>query len=186
MKNILLLLILFPVLCFSQEEYNNNELTKYEKFASNYGDVVKIIDCTMPNINLKRLSGMLGTCVRKVIRGGESEYYFVVVRNANNGISYEAMIEYSDLVDVNKAIEKMKHESTSDLSLNADYLENKFCTEDYFTIGYYISKGKIEWFVTLDRYKKGSTFPMFDDGINVFKDAQIKIESLLKQDGIQN
>ena len=95
MRKILLLLILFPSLCFSQEEGNNNSLTKYEKFASNYGDVVKIIDCTMPNINLKRLSGMLGTCVRKVIRGGDFKYYFVVVRNANNGISYEAMIEYT-------------------------------------------------------------------------------------------
>ena len=90
------------------------------------------------------------------------------------------MIEYSDLVEVNKAFEKMFKEVDSDCALNPDYLENKYITEDGFEIGYYIKKGKPNWFIDSDIYSLAGFVEVkkpyeFSKGL---KDAQNEIETM--------
>ena len=89
------------------------------------------------------------------------------------------MIEYSDLVEINKALVTLSASVDSDLQANPDYLENKFRTEDGLEVGYYISNGKANWFIKLERYSNSTVFPKNQDEIiNSFSEAQTKIEEL--------
>jgi len=66
--------------------------------------------------------------------------------------------------------------------LNPDYLETKFVTADGFQVGYYVEKGKISWYLILEKYgSDNSVFVNQSDGIEIaFRDAQKKIEELKK------
>ena len=88
------------------------------------------------------------------------------------------MIEYSDLVEINKALAKLLNEVDSDCLSNPDYLENRFITEDGFRIGYYVNDGKANWFVRLDRYGKSTVFIKKEVLAENFPAAQKKIEEL--------
>ena len=74
----------------------------------------------------------------------------------------------------------MKSQSELDLSSVSDYLENKFITEDGFQVGYYVSKGKVSWYMQLENYGSGNTafIKNYDTLINTFKLGKEKIEEL--------
>lgn len=89
------------------------------------------------------------------------------------------MIEYSDLVEINKALAKLCTEVNTDCAANPDYLENKFITNDGFEIGYYVSKGKASWYIKLERYSNSSVFIKNAETLTEnFSNAQKKIEEL--------
>lgn len=92
------------------------------------------------------------------------------------------MIEYSDLVEINKALTKLLNDVDADCALNPDYLENRFITEDGFRIGYYVDKGKANWFIRLERYGKSTVFIKKEVLAENFPAAQKKIEELKKSD----
>ena len=58
-----------------------------------------------------------------------------------------ASIEYSDLLEVIKALKTLQSEEPKDVASNPDYLENKFITVDGFEVGYFVDKGKSTWYL---------------------------------------
>ena len=108
-----------------------------------------------------------------------SYFYRIEEPETNRSVAHIAMIEYSDLVEINKALAKLVTEADTDCSANPDYLENRFVTNDGFEIGYYVSKGKASWYMKLERYSSSTVFVKNAESLTTnFQDAQKKIEEL--------
>lgn len=180
MKKVLIILMLvIPFVCYSQNNEESKKLTKFEEFTSKTGSIMKFVDVKTPNIPLYLL-GSVDTGIRTILNNQGNVYFYRIEQpETSRSIEHIAMIEYSDLVEVNKALEKLINEIDADVRRNPDYLENKFITEDGFQIGYYVSKGKASWFMKLERYKSSTVFVKNSDVlISAFKNAQLKIEEL--------
>jgi len=95
-----------------------------------------------------------------------------------------ASIEYSDLLEVIKALKTLQFEEPKDIASNPDYLENKFITVDGFEIGYFVDKGKSTWYLKLKKYGNDNNTLFIKDGSSnietAFNDAKTKIEELKK------
>ena len=59
-------------------------------------------------------------------------------------------------------------------------MENKFVTDDGFQVGYYVSKGKVQWYLTLEKYGKSTIFISFPKINLAFDGAKKKIEELME------
>ena len=81
-----------------------------------------------------------------------------------------------------KALKALQPEVEKDLASKPDYLENKFITVDGFQIGYYVSDGKVSWYLKLEKF--GSDNTLFIDRGDViesaFSEAKNKIDELKK------
>lgn len=178
MKKVLILLaIMLPIIGNAQNK-EEKKLTKFEEFASKTGSIIKFVDVSMPNIPL--IYGSVKTGIRTVLSSqGNAYFYRIEQEETSRSIAHIAMIEYSDLVEVNKAIDKLLGEVDSDIQSNPDYLENKFVTEDGLQVGYYVSKEKASWYIKLERYGSSTIFVKDpNDLTTAFKNAQTKIEEL--------
>ncbi len=83
-------------------------------------------------------------------------------------------------MEINKALNKLVSEVDADCAANPDYLENRFITEDGFQIGYYVSKGKANWYLKLERYRSSTVYIKNMDVLTTnFPAAQQKIEELM-------
>lgn len=166
---------------YSQETKKEVESikTKIDAFTSKTGSLIKFIDKKLPN--LKASYSVSETRIRKISSGNLSAYFYQIVKEGKYGSS-TASIEYSDLIEVTKALKVLKNELDNDILSNPDYLENKFSTVDGFQVGYYISNGKANWFLKLE--KSGSDSTLFIDNGNtiesVFTEAKSKIDELKK------
>ena len=178
-KILFILAVIMSVFCYSQNKEESKKLTKFEEFTSKTGSIMKFVDVKMPNIPLFFM-GSIETGVRTILNSQENAYFYRIEQGeSSKSIAHVAMIEYSDLVEVNKALEKLVSEVNSDIQSNPDYLENKFITEDGFQIGYYVSKGKASWYIKLERYGSSTVFVKNAEAlISAFKNAQSKIEEL--------
>lgn len=178
MKKILILLVIMLPIIGNAQDKGEKQLTKFEEFASRTGSILKFVDVTMPKIPL--IYGSVETGIRTVLSSQENAYFYRIEKEeTSRNIAHIAMIEYSDLVEVNKAIDKLLSEVDSDTQSNPDYLENKFITEDGFQVGYYVSKGKASWYIKLEKYGSSTIFIKDpNDLITAFKNAQTKIEEL--------
>lgn len=181
MNRILLFwILLIPLSLFAQSNMDEKKLTKFEEFSSRTGTIIKFVDVTLPNIP-KRFMGNLESGIR-TIKGGSSNSYFYRIEEAETSlnIAHIAMIEYSDLVEINRALTRLISEVDTDIAKNPDYLENKFKTVDGFEIGYYVSKGQTDnWYIKLERYSKSTVFIKNKDVlVEAFSNAQKKIEEL--------
>lgn len=166
---------------YAQEDKKEEpQKTKMDAFVSKTGVIRKFVDVT--------LSGLKGTYmdvaetrIRKVSAGTTSLYFYQIEKNGEYG-STTSSIEYTDLLEVIKALETLKTEVNQDVATNPDYLENKFVTEDGFQVGYYISKGKANWYLTLEG--RGSDASIFVSSVEVleaaFTQAKEKINMLRK------
>lgn len=183
MKKVLFLLLLaMPMCMFGQSNDNTKQMTKFEEFSSATGKIVKFQDYNLPNM-AEGFMGSLETGIRTIM-GGISNAYFYRIEDSetSSSVSHVAMIEYSDLVAMNKALDKLCASVEADIAANPDYLENKFKTVDGFEVGYYISKGKASWFMKLERYKSSTVFVKNQETlVDAFKNAQAKIEELKSQ-----
>ena len=179
-KTLFFLIVLMPLSLFAQSNMEEKKLTKFEEFSSRTGIIVKFVDVAMPNIP-KRFMGNLESGIR-TIKGGSSNSYFYRIEEAETSlnIAHIAMIEYSDLVEINRALTRLISEVDTDIAKNPDYLENKFKTVDGFEIGYYVSKGQTDnWYIKLERYSKSTVFIKNKDVlVEAFSNAQKKIEEL--------
>lgn len=155
---IILTFLIFSINFYSQEVKNETEtvMTKINAFSSKTGVILKFIDYSL--LGIKATSGLTHeTKIRKVITGGEFKcFYNIELREQYKTSS--ASIAYDDLIELIKALTLLKIEAESDLLLNPDYLENKFVTDDGFSLGYYVSKGKVQWYLTLDKYSSGTIY----------------------------
>jgi hypothetical protein len=158
----------------------NEESSKMDAFASKTGTIIKFIDYALPD--LKLTYGIAETKIRKFVSGLEIEYFYQI-SNEGKYNTKTASIAYEDLLEVIKAIEPLKNESVSDLASKPDYIENKFVTDDGFKLGYYISKGKLTWYLVLERSGSGNTIFVNDLSVieTAFNSAKQKIEELKNQ-----
>lgn len=181
-KIILLITILTSTVAFAQRnDSEDKQLTKFEQISSQTGKIVKFQDVKMPGIGLS-FGGVLRTGIRLIMGENEAFFYRIEKPETSSSVSRIAMIEYSDLVEINKALVTLAGAIEGDLAANPDYLENKFRTEDGLEIGYYISNGKANWFIKLERYSNSTVFPKNkDEIINAFYGAQTKIEELMSK-----
>ena len=181
-KVLLLLLLVLPMCVFGQADNNAKQMTKFEEFSSATGRIVKIQDYSLPNMAQSFL-GILETGIR-IIMGDNTNAYFYRIEEpeTRSSLSHIAMIEYSDLIEINKALDKLCALVDVDIAANPDYLENKFRSIDGFEVGYYISKGKASWFMKLERYSSSTVFVKNQQTlVEAFKNAQAKIEELKSQ-----
>lgn len=180
MKKTLTLLILF-IYTFSYaqdvKEEDQKVQTKMEQFVSQTGVIIKFTDTKLSNLKAGYI--VAETRIRKLNSGDDVKYFYQIEKPGNYGSS-TASVEYSDLLEVIKAFNSLKSEVDSDVRNNPDYLENKFITEDCFQLGYYVSKGKVKWYIKLEKYGSDKTLFIKDlESIDSsFAEAKSKIEEL--------
>jgi hypothetical protein len=181
MKKIIILAILISPLSLFAQDVKKESLepkTKMEVFVSKTGPITKFTDTNLPG--LKTSYGMLTeTRIRKISNGTASSYFYQIVKEGKYGSS-TASIEYSDLIEVIKALKTLKAEVDKDIASKSDYLENKFITVDGFQVGYYVSKGKSTWYLKLEKY--GSDNTVFVTSVEeletAFNEAKAKMDQI--------
>jgi hypothetical protein len=153
--------------------------TKMDRFTSKTGAFSKLVDTKLPDLISNYSSAQ--TRIRKVVSGAQSIYFYQIEESGEYSNS-TASIEYSDLLEVIKALNVLKVEGDKDATVNPDYLENKFTTVDGFQIGYYVSKSKIQWYIKLEKYGSKNTIFVKDFASveTAFSDAKVKIQELQK------
>ena len=180
-KALTILTLLISSYGFSQDikTESENPKTKMEAFASKTGVITKFTDTNLTE--LKSSYTVSETRVRKLTSGDNERYFYQIQKPGKYGTS-TASIEYSDLLEVIKAINNLKAEVNDDINSSPDYLENKFITEDGFQLGYYVSKGKAVWYIKLEKYGSDKTLYIKDlEKIESnFIEAKNKIEELKK------
>jgi hypothetical protein len=160
----------------AQKEAENVK-TKMELFSSKTGVITKFIDTKLPNLSALYTSAE--TRIRKVKSGNTETYFYQIEKEGKYGSS-TASIEYSDLLEVIKAVKTLQTEVDADIAGNPDYMENKFTTVDGFQIGYYVSKGKATWYIRLEKYGSDKTL-FVNDGATIetaFENARNKVDEL--------
>ena len=94
------------------------------------------------------------------------------------------MIEYSDLVEVNRALDKMSAEIHADIDSKPYNLVNMFSTVDNFSVGYRTGfkvsefDNDVFYFIQLEKYHGYYKISKGEKMIKAFKTAQEKIEEL--------
>ncbi|MGA9211441.1 hypothetical protein [Kaistella sp.] len=172
-------IILITTLSYGQEVKKESETvkTKMEVFTSKTGSITKFVDNKLPNLSASY--GAAETRVRKITNGAATAYFYQITKEGKYSNSV-ASIEYSDLMELLKAVKVLKGEVINDIAANSDYRENKFVTVDGFQVGYYVSKGKASWYIKLE--KQGSDNTLFIDNGDTFEtaltDAKRKIDEL--------
>lgn len=154
--------------------------TKMDAFASKTGIITKFTDTKLGGLKLS-YGGVAETRIRKINSGTASSYFYQIEKEGKYSSS-TASIEYTDLLEVIKALKTLKAEVDRDIAVNPDYLENKFVTVDGFQVGYYVSKGKSSWYLKLEKYGSDNTI-FIDNGDtidNAFNEAKSKIEEIKK------
>ena len=194
-KIILLLILLLPFTVYAQEEEQigiNKQPTKYEALISKTGRQIKYVDIKHNKITTTNSSNIY-TCIRKVY-GKPNHYFYALSDNIKTFQSplkegSLAMIEYSDLVEVNKAIDKMNSEAQSDFETDPYNLVNEFCTVDHFTVGYRIGyKNNTEFspgnyfYIQLEKYSGYYRLSSNEKMNEAFKSAQAMIEELMESE----
>jgi hypothetical protein len=176
-----LLLILSSAIACAQavkKEVQTPE-TKMDGFSSKTGTFSRFIDARLPP--LKSSYSSAETRIRKLMSGTESLYFYQIEKTGQYANS-TASIEYTDLLEVIKALRSLKADMEKDMTGSADYLENKFVTVDGFQVGYYVEKGKGTWYLKLEKYGSDNTLFIKDQKSieGAFNEAKAKIEELKK------
>lgn len=180
--SLVLVLLLGATMMFAQDAKKEAETvkTKMDAFASKTGTITKFTDSKLSG--LKTIyGGVAETRIRKITSGAVTSFFFQIEKEGKYSNS-TASIEYSDLLEVIKALATLKADVDKDIALKPDYLENKFITVDGFQVGYYVSNGKSTWYLKLEKY--GSDNTLFIDNPEIiskaFDEAKLKIDELKK------
>ena len=181
-KHLVLMLLLFSSIIIAQEEKKDSETvkTKMDVFASKTGVITKFVDYNLPQV--KGSYGAISDArVRKIVSGTTSLFFYQIIKEGKYSNS-TASIEYTDLLEVIKALKSLKVDVEKDIQSAPDYLENKFTTVDGFQVGYYVSKGKAVWYLKLEKYGSDNTLFVNDAEAleSSFDSAKLKIEELKK------
>ena len=92
----------------------SKQLTKFEEFSSKTGSIIKFVDFSLPKLSLS--CGALGTSIRVMKANKDSYFYRIEEAETRSSVAHIAMIEYSDLVEINKALVKLTSEVESDIN----------------------------------------------------------------------
>jgi len=172
---LLLALLLLPALAFGQQK----DATKMDKFRSKKGVTIKFIDYKLPVVESR--FAPLKLTVKAFEAGDERQLFYEVYVNAadikNTNVAWIAEEDLSDMIN---ALQNLKQSVVIDAQSNPDYLENRFVTEDGFSVGYYVGDGQTSWFISFDKIGKGSD-AFFDNAAiieDMLKQAKDKMDSL--------
>ena len=181
-KNLWIFVFLFAFVLKMDAQKNDSiiRVTKHYMLDFQKGTVIKFVDKKVNKIIYYLQSRGIDCSIRTFYNNGGNTYFVVLEPPFVTGGVKSIGIEYSDLLEVNKAIDKFFKEVDSDCASDPDYLENKFITEDGFKIGYYVDKGKAHWFVDFDISSPSSFLEIkkpyeFAKGL---KDVQNEIEKM--------
>ena len=184
-NSIVLLLLSLSMSIYAQRGQVGEKIltTKYEEFISQSGTFIKFTDILLPPINQYYTDGISG--VVRTFWGQNKNYYFLILTKSSLSEGPRAMIEYSDLLELNKAFVKLLGEVDEDVKLRTeyDYLENKYVTNDNFKLGYYIEKKKAKWFVQFDPETEVSRISYQNDLYKLLQNAQECIEKIMAREG---
>ena len=129
----------------AQTDSMNNRGTVYDNYISQQGMKIKFEDKKLSKISYGISSNTYLKCKLRIVEvEGIEKKYFVILGEGDDNI-----IEYSDLINVNKELERLLKDVDIDISQNPDYIENKYISNDGFVIGYYIEGKKSKWFMQL-------------------------------------
>ncbi len=142
---------------FSQDL--KEQQSKMLDFVSKTGVLIKFEDYRLPSIKLNY--GIAEARIRKLTSGTETKLFYQISKEGKYDTN-TASVAYEDLLEMQKALENLKSQSVNDTSTYADYIENKFVTDDGFQVGYFVSKGKTNWYLILEKYGDGNTIFMKD------------------------
>ncbi len=179
MRNLLLLLLMTISLSAYSQQKDAESQSKMDVFASATGSIVKFTDYNLESLG--SAYGIAETRIRMIDAKGESQVFLQITKETKYG-DKKASIAYEDLLEIIKAMPKLKLDAQSDMTTDANYLENKFVTDDGFQVGYYVSSGKVKWYLVLEKYGSNNTFFLNDviSAENLFNRAKIKMEELTK------
>ena len=140
-----IILLILSLNINAQTDSINNRGTVYDNYISQKGLKIKFEDKKLSKISYGISSNAYLKCKLRVVKvEGFENKYFVILGEGDDNI-----IEYSDLINVSKELEKLLKEADIDSSQNPDYIENKYISNDGFVIGYFIEGKKNKWFMQL-------------------------------------
>lgn len=157
--------------------------TKYGALFLQRGRLKKFEDFKIEKISLRPYGMPIKIKVhfRKFYHKLKNSYYLILEAGDE-----KAYIEYSDLVEINKAIIKLKSEVENDCLKKPEYLENQYVTVDDFAIGYWVKKklGKYEPTWYLDFNRTSIIYDSIDIEVvsKMFLDKQAQIEKMMEMD----
>ncbi|MGJ7032813.1 hypothetical protein [Niabella hirudinis] len=170
---------LITVTSYGQDAKKEGEAvkTKMDVFTSKTGSLIKFIDTNLPS--LKTAYGISETRVRKISSSSGNGYFYQIEKKGQYS-NTTASIEYTDLIEVLKAVKALKADVSNDIAANPDYMENKFVTADGFQVGYFVDKGKAKWYIKLEKYGSDNTLFINDADVieTAFTEAKNKIDEL--------
>jgi hypothetical protein len=177
---IMMFLIIHTISAQETKKENETLKTKMDAFTSKTGALIKFTDTELAGIK-DLYTGLTKTKIRKINSSNLTGYFFQIEKGSKYGSSV-ASIEYTDLLEIIKALQTLKKDVDKDLVSSPYYLENKFTTTDGFQIGYYISKGKVTWYIKLEKFGSDNTLFIENNEIieTSFNEAKNKIEELRK------
>lgn len=177
LKKVITISLTFIVISASFGQEKKEQKSKMLDFVSKTGVIIKFEDYDLPSLKLNY--GVAETKIRKIISGNE-EQFFLQISKKGQYDTKTASIAHEDILEIQKALASLQDQSLRDLDTLSDYLENKFITDDGVQIGYLINKGKITWYLTLEKYGSGNTAfaKNLESLIEVFKSGKEKIEEL--------
>ena len=157
--------------------------TKYEEFVSQSGTFIKFTDDFLPQVDPYYSDGISGTV--RTFWGQSRNHYYLVLSKSDLLGEHQAKIEYSDLVELNRAFDRLLSEVDDDVKLRTeyDYLENKYVTTDNFKLGYFIERKKAKWFVKFDPNTESFRISYQKDLYKLLKMAQDRIEKIMAREG---
>jgi hypothetical protein len=160
MRYFLLLAVILGII-FPQEE---KSISKMDRFISNVGSIMKLENFTLPDV--EGYNEVITSKVRRATSKDDVAYFLQFVKK-DKYKSKVASIAEDDLRDVIKAMDNLILQSNNESS-TANYLENKFTTEDGFQLGYGgADVNNLLWFMTLEKY--GESTILFKEHLSIKK-----------------
>ena len=165
----LVFVLMLAGLVISGLSTEEKQLTKVEQFLLRTGKIVRV-----NSYSVGQIYSYTEVSARKIESEGEVLYACVIEKEGEYG-NATAFIEEEDLDEIISVLKILKKQSLEDEG-TTHYIENKFITDDGFRIGYYTTKGKIKWFMTLERYASRSTiWPKLENIESMLTQAKQKL-----------
>lgn len=164
----------------TQKESKPSDESKLEQFTAKSGVILRFIDYHLPDPKLRYRSA---TASVRAVYSGDEIGYFLIVESKEEYRTSRAAIAHEDLLEVIKALTVIKEQAQKDIALAPDYLENRFVSEDGFTVGYYVNKSELVWFMRLEQVSGSAIFPRDVTVIDsLFGQANDKINKLKNEE----
>lgn len=167
MKKILLFLTLLMSysIMFAQEETEPTKVSTFEKFTSKTGSFVRLTEYKLPDVVKGSWKSYAMTAdLRKVSSDNDQIWFLRIEKERYQRSNVIANIAQKDLEDLLHAVEVLEQVLAKNPGLgDADYIEEKFTTNDDFRMGFYITRNKkgeeeTKWFINLNTNVSGGSY----------------------------